>query len=176
MQKNFLIITGIIFILEFYVYQAFKTITSNNWLRIGYWAVTLIVYGFFIYELLNFKRSDRDHHRIQIVSSIFLIFLVPKLFIVLLLLMEDIARFFNYLFTFFAKPETYFPDRRKFVSIIGLAVAAGFSAMIIDGIVFGKYRHRVRRVKLKIAGLPESFKGYKIIQISDIHSGSFFNP
>ena len=176
MQKNFLIITGIIFILEFYVYQAFKTITSNNWLRIGYWAVTLIVYGFFIYELLNFKRSDRDHHRIQIVSSIFLIFLVPKLFIVLLLLMEDIARFFNYLFTIFVKPETYFPERRKFVSIIGLAVAAGFSAMIIDGIVFGKYRHRVRRVKLKIAGLPESFKGYKIIQISDIHSGSFFNP
>ena len=176
MQKNFLIITGIIFILEFYVYQAFKTITSNNWLRLGYWAVTLLVYGFFIYELLNFKRSDRDHHRIQIVSSIFLIFLVPKLFIVLLLLMEDIARFFNYLFTFFVKPETYFPERRKFVSIIGLAVAAGFSAMIIDGIVFGKYRHRVRRVKLKIAGLPESFKGYKIIQISDIHSGSFFNP
>ncbi|MGZ5263199.1 MAG: metallophosphoesterase, partial [Kaistella sp.] len=149
---------------------------SNNWLRIGYWVVTLLVYGFFIYELLNFKRSDRDHHRIQVVSSIFLIFLVPKLFIVLLLAMEDIARFFNYLFTFFVKPETYFPERRKFVSIIGLAVAGAFSAMIIDGIVFGKYRHRVRRVKLKIAGLPDSFKGYKIIQISDIHSGSFFNP
>lgn len=176
MQKNFLIITGIIFVLEFYVYQAFKTITSNNWLRIGYWAVTLLVYGFFIYELLNFKRTDRDHHRIQIVASIFLIFLLPKLFIVFFLLIEDIGRFFQYLFTFFARPESYFPERRQFISLIGLGIAGIFSALVIDGIIFGKYRHNVRKVKLKIAGLPDVFKGYKIVQISDVHSGSFFHP
>ena len=72
MQKNFLIITGIIFILEFYVYQAFKTVTNNQLLRIGYWVITLSVYAFFVYELLNFSRSDRDHHRVQIVASILL--------------------------------------------------------------------------------------------------------
>ena len=176
MQKNFLIITGIIFILEFYVYQAFKTIASNNWLRIGYWAVTLLVYGFLLYELLNFRRTDRDHHRIQIVSSIFLIFLIPKLFIIFFLLIEDIGRFFKYLFTFFARPESYFPERRQFISLIGLGIAGIFSALVIDGIIFGKYRHNVRKVKLKITGLPDVFKGYKIVQISDVHSGSFFHP
>ncbi len=176
MQRNFLIITGIIFVLEFYVYQALKTITSNQWLRIGYWVVTLFVYGFFIYELLNFKRSDRDHHRIQIIASVLLIFLLPKLFIVFFLFLEDIGRFFRYLFTFFAKPESYFPERRKFLSLVGLGIAGAFSLVIVDGIIFGKYRHRVRKVKLKIAGLPEIFKGYKIIQISDVHGGSFFHP
>lgn len=176
MQKNFLIITGIIFILEFYVYQAFKTIASNNWLRIGYWAVTLLVYGFLLYELLNFRRTDRDHHRIQIVSSIFLIFLIPKLFIIFFLLIEDIGRFFKYLFTFFARPESYFPERRQFISLIGVGIAGIFSALVIDGIIFGKYRHNVRKVKLKITGLPDVFKGYKIVQISDVHSGSFFHP
>ena len=176
MQKNFLIITGIIFVLEFYVYQAFKTITSNNWLRIGYWAVTLVVYGYLLYELLNFRRTDRDHHRIQVVSSIFLIFLIPKLFIIFFLLIEDIGRFFKYLFTFFARPESYFPERRQFISLIGVGIAGIFSALVIDGIIFGKYRHNVRKVKLKITGLPDVFKGYKIVQISDVHSGSFFHP
>lgn len=176
MQKNFLIITGIIFLLEFYVYQAFKTITSNHWLRVFYWAITLLVYGFFIYELLNFKRSDKNHHRIQVVASVFLIFLIPKLFVVFFLLLEDISRFFRYVFTFFSKPDSYFPERRKFLSLLGLGIAGVFSTLIIDGIAFGKYRHRVRKVKLKIAGLPKIFKGYKIIQISDVHSGSFFYP
>jgi predicted MPP superfamily phosphohydrolase len=176
MQKNFLIITGIIFILEFYVYQAFKTITSNQWLRIGYWVLTLLVYGFFVYELLNFKRNERDHYRIQVIASIFLIFLMPKLFVVFFLILEDIGRFFRYLFTFYAKPDSYFPERRKFLSLLGIGLASIFSLLVIDGIAFGKYRHRVRKIKMKIAGLPNSFKGYKIIQISDVHSGSFFNP
>ena len=176
MQKNFLIITGIIFILEFYVYQAFKTITSNQWLRIGYWVFTLLVYGFFVYELLNFKRNERDHYRIQVIASIFLIFLMPKLFVVFFLILEDIGRFFRYLFTFYAKPDRYFPERRKFLSLLGIGLASVFSLLVIDGIAFGKYRHRVRKIKMKIAGLPNSFKGYKIIQISDVHSGSFFNP
>ncbi len=176
MQKNILIITGILFILEFYVYQAFKTITSNTWLRVGYWMVNFMVYGFFIYEILVFKRSDRDQHRVQLLTSIFLVFMLPKLFIVFFLILEDISRFFRYLFTVYAQPESYFPERRKFLSILGIGVAGIFSLIFIDGIVFGKYRHHVRRIKLKIAGLPQQFKGYKIVQISDVHSGSFFHP
>lgn len=176
MQKTFLILTGVLFILEFYVYQALKTITSNNWVRIAYGVITLIGYGVFIYELINFKRTDRDHHRVQIVASILLIFLLPKLFVVFFLILEDIGRLFNYLLSFFTQTESTYPGRRKFLSLIGWGIAGVFSALIIDGIIFGKYRHRVRKVKMKIAGLPAIFKGYKIVQISDVHSGSFFHP
>lgn len=176
MQKNILIITGITFLLEFYVYQAFRTVVSNPWLRTAYWIITILTYAYFIFEVMSFRREDRDHHRVQIVASLFLIFILPKLFVVFFLFIEDISRFFRYLFTFFAQPETYYPERRKFMSLTGLAIAGVFSILIIDGIAFGKYRHRVRKVKLKIAGLPDVFKGYKIIQISDIHAGSFFNP
>lgn len=176
MQKNILIITGITFLLEFYVYQAFRTVVSNPWLRTAYWIITILTYAYFIFEVMNFRREDRDHHRVQIVASVFLIFIVPKLFVIFFLFIEDISRFFRYLFTYFAQPESYYPERRKFVSLLGLGVAAVFSTLIIDGIIFGKYRHRVRKVKLKIAGLPDIFKGYKIIQISDFHAGSFFNP
>lgn len=176
MQKNILIITGIFFALEFYIYQAFKTVTNNHWLRVAYWAITLIAYLFFIYEILNFKRTDRDHHRVQLVASLFLIFFLPKLFIIFFLLIEDLYRGIRFLFQSFGGGENFLPERRQFLSFIGIGSAALLSAFFIDGIIFGKYRHSVRKVKIKIKNLPASFKGYRIIQISDVHSGSFFHP
>lgn len=176
MQKSILIATGILFALEFYVYQAFKTVTNNNYFRLAYWAITILVYVFFIYEVLNFKRTDRDHSRVQLISSVFMIFLLPKLFVVFFLLIEDFGRGINYVFQSFGTKDNHIPDRRKFLSIVGIGSAALLSGLFLDGIVFGKYRHTVRKVKLKIAGLPQSFKGYKIIQISDVHAGSFFHP
>ena len=175
-QRNFLIFTGLIFLLEFYIYQAFKTLTDNHWYRVGYWVLTVLIYAYFIYELLTFKRSDRDHHKIQIVTSVFLIFILPKFFILFFLLMEDFLRLLRYGLSVFTPEPNHFPGRRKFLSIVGLGAAAILAGLFVDGIIFGKYRHRVRKVKLKIAGLPESFRGYKIIQISDVHSGSFFHP
>lgn len=176
MQKSILLITGIFLALEFYIYQAFKTVTNNHWLRLAYWVVTILAYIFFIYEILNFKRTDRDHHRVQLVASFFLIFFLPKLFIIFFLLMEDLFRGIKFIFQSFGGGENHFPERRQFISLMGLGSAALLSGLFIDGIIFGKYRHTVRKVKIKIAGLPASFKGYKIIQISDVHSGSFFHP
>lgn len=176
MQKYILIITGILFALEFYVYQALKTVTNNNYIRIAYWVVTISVYLFFIYEVFNFNRTDRDNSRVQLVASIFLIFLLPKLLIIFFLLLEDLGRGVNYIVQSFGTGENYLPDRRKFLSVAGLGAAALLSGLFLDGIIFGKYRHAVRKVKLKIAGLPNSFKGYRIIQISDVHAGSFLNP
>ena len=40
----------------------------------------------------------------------------------------------------------------------------------------GAYDLRVRKVTLSFPGLPEGFDGAKILQISDIHSGSFAGP
>ena len=176
MQKNILIFTGILFALEFYVYQAFKTLTNNQWIRVGYWVITIAVYLFFIYEVLNFKRTDRDHHRVQLVASVFLMFFLPKLFVVLFLFLEDLVRGFFFFAQKFISGDTFLPERRKFISILGLGSAAVLSLLFLDGIIFGKYRHTVRKVKIKINGLPQSFKGYRIVQISDVHAGSFFHP
>ena len=39
----------------------------------------------------------------------------------------------------------------------------------------GKYNYKVLSYKLKYDDLPDAFDGYKIVQISDIHGGSFDN-
>ncbi|WP_027377616.1 metallophosphoesterase [Kaistella palustris] len=176
MLKNFLIATGILFLLEFYVFGAIKTVTANSWIRAGYWIFTALIYGFFVFELLNISRSDPRPQRMQIAVSIFLMFILPKLFIAFFMLLDDLGRVFTYAIHSASHAETVYPGRRKFLSIAGLGLAAIFSGLILDGIVLGKYRHRVRKVKLKLAGLPSAFKGYKVLQISDVHSGSFLHP
>lgn len=108
--------------------------------------------------------------------SLFLIFILPKIFVVLFLLIDDIIRAGGYLIGFAKPSENFFPERRKFLSLVGLGMSGVLSALFIDGITFGKYRHKVRRVRVNFTNLPKSFKGYKIIQISDVHSGSFADP
>ncbi len=176
MQKNFLIIAGIFLFLEVYIYQAIRTLTDNSWIRIGYWVISLIVYGIFAYEVTHYQRSDRSMVRAQIMISLFLIFILPKIFVVLFLLIDDMVRIGGYLAGFAKPSENFFPERRKFLSLLGLGMSGVLSALFIDGITFGKYRHKVRKIKVKFPNLPQSFKGYKVIQISDVHSGSFSDP
>ncbi|MFP7657940.1 metallophosphoesterase [Chryseobacterium proteolyticum] len=176
MQKNFLIIAAIFLFLEIYIYQAIRTLTDNSWVKIGYCVLSLAIYGLFAYELAHFQKADRSSVRIQWMMSLFLIFILPKIFIVLFLLIDDIFRTGTYILGFRNPAENFFPERRKFLSLMGLGLGGVLSALFIDGITFGKYRHKVRKVKVKIANLPKNFKGYKVIQISDVHSGSFADP
>lgn len=173
---RFLLAVGIIFLIEFYVYQAFKSLVSQQWARLVYWFITLLVYGAIIYLMTTFNRAARDHHQVQLLVSIFMIFMLPKLFAALFLGIGDMLRYLEYGINHFTKQSPHFPERRKFISITALATAGLFSLLAIDGIIFGKYRHTARLVKLKFKNLPQAFKGYKIVQISDVHSGSFFHP
>ena len=176
MKTNFIVLLAVFFIIEIYVYQAIRNITANNYIRIGSWVFTLLAYGIILYWILTFNKASRDHQQIQLMVSAMMIFVLPKLLSVIFLLIGDFTRFVEFGFKYFTAKENYFPERRKFISTTALAAAGIFSALAIDGIIFGKYRHTVRKVKLRFKNLPENFKGYKIVQISDVHSGSFFNP
>jgi hypothetical protein len=77
--------------LEIYIYQAIRTL-QITWIRTGYWVISLIVYAIFAYEVTHYQRSDRSMLRAQIMISVFLVFILPKIFIVLFLLIDDIVR------------------------------------------------------------------------------------
>lgn len=176
MKASFLIILAIFFVAEFYIYQAVKTLTNNSYIKLGYGIFTLSAYALILYWLLTFNRAARDHHQVQLMVSAIMIFVFPKILALIFLLVGDISRILEFGVKYMFTDTKHFPERRKFISITALAAAGVFSAFAIDGIIFGKYRHTARKVKLKIKNLPEKFKGYKIVQISDVHSGSFFHP
>jgi predicted MPP superfamily phosphohydrolase len=67
------------------------------------------------------------------------------------------------------------PSRRKFISTLALGLAAIPFGALLYGMFRGKYRYKVLSYELAYKDLPAAFDGYKITQISDIHSGSFDN-
>lgn len=176
MQKTILTLLVLFLFLELYVYQAFKTAFNTFNSKLIYWIPTVLVYMFLFYSVITFNKASHSYLRLQIVFSVILIFVLPKILVAVFLLLEDIVRFLGFGYQYITKEETNYPSRRRFISLVGLGSGAVLAGMFLDGIIFGKYRHRARIVRLKLKNLPESFKGYKIVQISDVHSGSFQNP
>jgi predicted MPP superfamily phosphohydrolase len=65
-------------------------------------------------------------------------------------------------------------SRSVFLSWLGIGLGGGLFASLLLG--FGnKYNYQIKKVKLVFENLPAAFKGLKIVQVSDIHSGSFTN-
>jgi predicted MPP superfamily phosphohydrolase/uncharacterized membrane protein len=65
--------------------------------------------------------------------------------------------------------------RSKFLMQAGLIAGAVPLASIGIGMVAGTYDYRVRYQTLYLPNLPKTFDGIKLGQVSDIHSGSFYN-
>lgn len=57
----------------------------------------------------------------------------------------------------------------------GLILAGLPAILFLLGMVMGPYRYTVHPTEILLKNLPPAFDGLKIVQISDIHSGSFYN-
>ncbi|WP_435412856.1 metallophosphoesterase [Psychroserpens mesophilus] len=172
----------IIFILIYslftvYGFQAIKTVTKISWLQYLFIVVAIIVAGNFIYQFSIGSEGRVLNPAKSYAFGILLAFMSLNLVMVPILIGEDIIRLALGLYDkLFATKETfYMPSRRKFISTIALGLAAIPFASLLYGMYKGKYRFRVLDYVLHFEDLPEAFDGYKITQISDIHSGSFDN-
>ena len=69
-------------------------------------------------------------------------------------------------------------SRAQFLKKAAFITAAIPFGTMMYGVLKSAFDYTIHRQKLKITNLPESFKGLKIVQLSDIHSGSFItdNP
>jgi len=67
-------------------------------------------------------------------------------------------------------------SRSSFIIKAGLITAAVPLTSLTWGITSGAYDYQIRRKALVLPNLPKAFDGIKLGQISDIHSGSFYNP
>ncbi len=161
-------------LVDFYAYQAFKTLTRHPWAPWVYFGTSVIVLGLFIGQLLSMGEARNSGPSGLYFFGLFLAFFVPKLLIGTFLLAEDLVRIiWGVVRQFTAEPEVFLPSRRKFVSNIALITAALPFGALLYGMFRGKYQYQVLSYALTFDDLPEAFDGYTIAHISDIHCGSF---
>ena len=176
---RWIIFLAVFLIADYYAFQAFKTVVRNNWIHLLYWVITVLIIGNFVFQFYGFSRRNGFTHAHSYAIGFFIALLVPKMVLVLGVFFEDVFRVPQALYRYFTVGEAakgnYFASRRQFISKVALGLAAIPLASIIYGIYKGRYNYKVLKYTLHFEDLPAAFDGYKLTQISDIHSGSFDN-
>jgi hypothetical protein len=176
-----LLISILLLIIDWYIFRALLSVKIKlidkrrktfTWLYWGY-SIVLIL-GVFIGIYFGIKLTAR-----AIILVAFFLSFATKIVFLPFLFFDDIRRGFKWLLR--KKQETTQTEsdntipRSEFIVKAGLLVAAVPLASLSWGILSGAYDYQVNRRKLYLKNLPKAFNGLKLAQISDIHSGSFYN-
>lgn len=181
-----LILAGFMILLDFYVFQVIRLVAhgagpkTRSILFASYWSISIlalvILFVLPYLHLDNYSRSVRSTI-FAVIIGLFLAKLIASLFF----LIDDIRRGLQWLVSkiFFRNTEGEVQaegpiSRSVFLSWLGLAVGGTLFGSLLYGFS-NKYRYQVKKVALTYPNLPSSFRGLKIVQLSDIHSGSFSN-
>lgn len=165
-------------VLGLYTLQALKTAIRYPWVHYLFIAISVLVLGNFIYQFAWGAAEGRVLSRPKSYAFGFMITVFTfQLITILFLFSEDIFRIISGLYQKFTgnAKEFSLPERRRFLSLVGLGIAALPFGALLYGMYKGKYNFKVFKYVLEFDDLPEAFDGYRITQISDIHSGSFDN-
>ena len=166
-------------IIETYAFQAFKTLVKNKTFLWAYAVLSLVLLLYIIYGFTQFDRSVGQTPSSLRTMGLMLLVYVPKILITLILLGEDVFRILigvvNH-FVDYNNEATFLPSRRKFVSQVGLGLAAIPFLSLIYGIFEGKHNFKVIKQAIYSPDLADAYDGFTITQIPDVHSGSFDNP
>jgi uncharacterized protein len=149
---------------DLYFYQAIQTLVSSSALLWSYWLIDLLVISGIVAVIFVRRGSGLQQTLLAWLMGLMLLAFVPRLFSLPFLVAEDITRLFR-----------GFPPRALWVSKLTLDTAAILFLIVLFGITRGRHFYRVRRETLYFPDLPEAFDGFKITQITDVHSGSFSN-
>ncbi|MDG1331656.1 MAG: metallophosphoesterase [Crocinitomicaceae bacterium] len=178
---SFIIFILIIGLLEWYLFASLRS-RWNHW---SSWLKNTVKYGYFFLLILSvlsitimfFFSSAQPKWLLNFWFSFIVINILTKLTFTVFLIIDDVWRLS--IFTRNKIKGTTTSEnaigRSDFLLKTGLGVAAIPFTSLSWGMIAGPYRYKVFSEKINIPNLPKTFDGLKIVQISDVHSGSFYS-
>ena len=163
LQRLFIFLLIFLILPDIYLYLRFIVhLTARRWLKILYWLPTFLLSTGLLYLVYFSNNAFAERHTQDIgwFSIFFFLFTAPKL---LLFLCTVIGIPFH---KWLRWPRTPF-------ICTGLTLAVVSIVMIIYGSFIGRTQFDVKEVTYSSSNLPSSFDGYRIVQLSDIHIGSW---
>jgi predicted MPP superfamily phosphohydrolase len=145
-----------------------------------YWFLSVAMYALFLYGLTQIKQFKPENYKpFYTLFGLIILLYVPKLVMILFQAGQDIINTFIWLANKLHPAEVQNGgakiSRGVFLSRMGLMLAAIPFVSILYGILYGRFNFKVITQKLTFPALPKEFDGFKIVQISDVHIGSFFD-
>ena len=185
-----IIIVGILLLLiDWYFYQAVSTVfrgasvARRNIVFFVYWGFTVLSFIVLLTPTLIPLNNWPQFIRVYLIALMVMV-IISKVIGSVFILADDIVRLFRWIASFIIKPaaattsvieveQGHKISRLMFLNYVALGMAALPFTSFIYGMVKGAYDYKVRKLKVVLPNLPSAFNGLKILQISDIHSGSF---
>ncbi len=184
----------LLFVFDFYIFFALRAtkikVVHKKWFPFVWWGYSILLFaGLFIAANYNIPLSYRS-----IILVAFFMTAISKFIYILVVMMDDLRRGGVWISRLFRSrkdespverieelekplPErsTHGISRSEFLLKSGIVVASLPIFPLSWGIISGAYDYRIRRQKLILPNLPQAFHGIRIGQLSDVHSGSFYN-
>lgn len=144
---------------DWYIYRNYIKQWKPAWFRRLYWLPTILLLIGMIAVFCTYEPHPQAMNRLSLFLIIFLCINVPKaIFTLATILFKGLAH----------KIHRHFHE-----TSIGLAIALFSMAYLIFGATEGKQHFQVKEVEIESPDIPQGFDGYRIVQLSDIHTGSW---
>lgn len=154
-----------LFVIDYYTLKATKQVFAFPFIKstifnIVYWLPLIVISLATILGVYVLKDIAGTLYFSMIFTAIILLY-IPKLNIVSFYFIDFVIGLFssNYLI----------------ITKIGIWLAVVSFLFILHGITINKDNYKVRTQQVYFDNLPKNFDGFKIVQISDIHLGSYGN-
>ena len=132
---------------DWYIYRHYIRHWKNKWMRLSYWIPSVSLLTAMGYIFGGFA-PESSLSALGVFLVVFLCINVPKaLFSILMPLVKKTA--------------------------IGLGIALLTMAYLIFGATEGKQYFQVKKTTIESKDVPQAFDGYRIVQLSDMHVGSW---
>ena len=184
----------LLIVFDFYIFFALRAtkikVAKTKWFAFVWWgyAISLLL-GLYISAKFNIPLAYRS-----VILVAFFMTAVSKFIFIIILLLDDIRRGGIWIAKLFSPrkskslagrveelseplPEepVHGISRSEFLTKSGILVASLPIFPLSWGMISGGYDYKIIRQKLYLPNLPASFHGMRIAQLSDVHSGSFYN-
>ncbi len=180
----FLLITLLSIVVNYSLFKWWKKknkLNSKVWINVGFFLFGIMpavyITGFlFFWFLIPVTNSPLTYNYFSYFLLLFILVFFPKFVFMLFIYGERV------LSTFIkskknAEKQYHYPrlSRRKFISQVGIIMATAPIVTLLFGAFRGRYAFYTKHIRLSFPNLPSSFDGLRIVQISDLHLGSFGN-
>ncbi len=186
MSIRLILFLTVFLVIDFYIYHGLRTVLPQRESAVRvynsvFWSLTVITLTVIVLALFTDWRSWPKQLRMYS-FAIIVIMMATKLVFCAFLLVDDAVRLLRYagivgtqLFSKSPVNDSIRVSRLGFLVKFGAMLSAVPMVSLLYGMTGNTTRFSIRKLKLKLPGLPSSFEGFKAVQISDLHVGSFLS-
>lgn len=181
-MKAFLIVGFFLLAIDLYAFKGISLLLNqyaSGWIvKLVYWSINILIY-LQLYRLISSYRTLQvdNPEALRFWSGVITTILVTKLGFIFFHLLDDVLwtgrKTVEFSRASIQSESVKTLSRGTFLTSVGAGVAALLLGSFTYGITKGRYAFQVMNEKIGFDNLPEAFSGLKIVQISDLHLGSF---